>query len=58
MSPFAAEYMAKYGLGSVGGIQGAIKKLLSLDFIEKRDGLFVVVDPVFAKWLRHLKEGI
>jgi hypothetical protein len=57
MSPYAAEYMANYGLGSVGGIQGAIKKLFALDFIEKSDGLFKVVDPVFAKWLKHLKEG-
>ncbi|HAM50105.1 MAG TPA: ATP-binding protein [Nitrospiraceae bacterium] len=56
-SPYSAEYMARHGLGSVGGLQGALKKLMELDYIEQDRGVFQVVDPVFGIWLRHLKEG-
>ena len=57
-SLFSAHYMAWHKLGSVGGIQGALKKLINLDYIEKRDdGVFCVVDPVFALWLNHLKKN-
>lgn len=50
-NPFAVKYMARHNLGSYGGIQGAFKKLMSLDYIEKdNNGLYTVVDPVFAKW--------
>lgn len=52
--PYSSVYMAKHNLGSVGGIQGALKKLLDLDYIEKKDNTLQVVDPVFAIWLRHL----
>ncbi|MBA4416473.1 MAG: ATP-binding protein [Syntrophus sp. (in: bacteria)] len=56
-SPFSANYMARHGLGSVGGVQGALKKLINLDYIEKgEDGVFCVVDPMFALWLNHLKK--
>ncbi|MDP2798848.1 MAG: hypothetical protein Q8O60_03055 [Deltaproteobacteria bacterium] len=50
--------MAKYNLGSIGGVQGAIKKLIDLDYIEKVNGVLQVVDPLFSIWLRHLKGGI
>ncbi len=53
--PYSVNYMARHGLGSVGGVQGAVKRLLEMDYIEKRDKLFLVVDPVFGIWLRHLK---
>ena len=50
-NPFSVQYMFNHNLGSYGGIQGAFKKLLNLDYIEKRDdGCYYVVDPVFAKW--------
>jgi hypothetical protein len=54
-SPYSAEYMSRYSLGSIGGVQGAVKKLIALDYIENRDGTFYIVDPVFGIWLRHLK---
>lgn len=54
-SPFSAPYMAKHALGSIGGIQGALRKLTELDYIEKRNEVYVPVDPVFGIWLRHLK---
>jgi uncharacterized protein len=48
---FAVSYMFNHNLGSYGGVQGAFKKLLNLDYIEKRsDGRYYVVDPVFALW--------
>lgn len=53
--PFAAEYIARFSLGSVGTIQGAMKKLISLDYIELENGVYRIVDPVFGIWLRHLK---
>lgn len=56
--PYSAGYMAKYNLGSIGGVQGAIKKLIDLDYIEKVHGVLQVVDPLFSIWLRHLKGGI
>lgn len=55
-APFSAAYMARHNLGSVGGVQGGIKKLIALDYIEKRDGVFYLTDPVFGIWLRRLKE--
>jgi hypothetical protein len=53
--PFSSGYMASHGLGSVGGVQGAIKKLLDLDYIEKQNNIFQVVDPVFGVWIKSLK---
>ena len=53
--PFSMEYMGRHGLGSIGGVQGALRRLLELDYIERKDNLLVIVDPVFGIWLRHLK---
>lgn len=53
--PYSVDYMARHGLGSIGGVQGALKRLLELDYIERRNDLLVIVDPVFGIWLRHLK---
>ena len=46
----STEYMQAYRL-SIGGIQYARKKLEDLDLIENFDGLWRVVDPVFARWI-------
>ncbi|MEW6184776.1 MAG: ATP-binding protein [Thermodesulfobacteriota bacterium] len=54
--PFAIDYLARHGLGSIGGVQGALKRLLELDYIERKGKLLVIVDPLFGTWLRHLKE--
>lgn len=54
--PFAIDYMSRHGLGSVGGVQGALKRLLELDYIERKEKLLVIVDPLLGIWLRHLKE--
>ena len=53
--PYSVDYMARHGLGSVGGVQGALKRLSELDYIERKGNLLVIVDPVFGIWLRHLK---
>jgi hypothetical protein len=53
--PYSAAYMTTHGLGSIGGIQTAIRKLTSLDYIEVKEGIYQVVDPVFGIWLRHLR---
>lgn len=50
-NPFSVAYMFNHNLGSYGGVQGAFKKLLNLDYVEKgADGQYYVVDPVFAGW--------
>ena len=54
--PYSIEYMSKHGLGSIGGVQGALKRLLEIDYIEKRDNLFFLVDPGFGIWLKRLSE--
>lgn len=53
--PYSTEYMNRYNLGSIGGVQGAIKRLMDLDYIEKKNGVLQVVDTVFGLWLRHLR---
>ncbi|MGA1847581.1 AAA family ATPase [Deferribacter abyssi] len=53
-SPFAVEYMRKYNLGSISAIQNSIKKLQSLDLIEKKDSkLWMLVDPILEIWLKE-----
>ncbi len=54
--PYSVEYMARHGLGSIGGVQGALRRLLELDYIEKRDNFYVLVDPVFGTWLNDLMQ--
>lgn len=55
--PYSIEYMARHSLGSIGGVQGALKRLLELDYIEKRDNLYILVDPVFGIWLTRLTQS-
>lgn len=50
---FSVNYMKNHRLGSTGGVQGAIKRLLALDLVEKNDSsAWRVVDPIFADYLR------
>ncbi len=49
---FSINYMKNHRLGSTGGVQGAIKRLLALDLVEKNDNsAWKVVDPIFADYL-------
>ena len=51
---FSVDFMGTHNLGSIGGVQGARKQLEVLDLIEKgEDGVWRVVDPAFAVWLRR-----
>lgn len=50
-SIFSPAYMAKHQLGSIGGVQGSVEKLLELDYIEKQANTYKIVDPFFAQWL-------
>ncbi len=50
---FSVNYMKNHRLGSTGGVQGAIKRLLALDLVEKNDSsVWRVVDPIFADYLK------
>ena len=55
--PYSIEYMERHSLGSIGGVQGALKRLLELDYIEKRGNLYILVDPVFGVWLNRLTQS-
>lgn len=50
-TPFAADYLNRHRLGSLGGVQAAIKKLSEMDYLEKTPSGWKVVDPIFALWL-------
>ena len=52
-SIFAQEFIQRHRLGSIGGAQGAKKKMLSLDLIEFREQKWQIVDPVFVGWLKY-----
>ena len=45
----------RHDLGSIGGVQAALKKLRQLDLVEKDpDGRHQLVDPIFKMWLQKL----
>lgn len=51
---FSIDYMKRHNLGSVGGVQGAKKRLIALDLIEQDDAKkWNIVDPVFKIWLQR-----
>ena len=53
-SILSTSYMQKHNLKSVGGVQGALKRLQLLDYIDKDQGkTWYVVDPIFAIWLNQ-----
>lgn len=52
-TPFATAYLTRHRLGSLGGVQAAIKKLPEMDYLEKTSAGWKVVDPIFAHWLRQ-----
>jgi len=56
--PYSVSYMVTHGLGSIGGVQGAMKRLLELDYIERRNNTLRVVDPIFGVWLNRLKTSV
>jgi len=52
---FSVNYMKNHRLGSTGGVQGAIKRLLALDLVEKNDdSVWMVVDPIFKYYLEDI----
>ena len=56
-APFSTGYANRHRLGSLGGVQAAIKKLSELDYIVKEPAGWKVCDPAFALWLKK-KEAI
>ena len=48
-------YISRHDLGSIGGVQAALKKLRQLDLVEKgSDSRHQLVDPIFRTWLQQL----
>jgi len=54
-SPHSTAYLKRHNLSSPGSTQPALKNLLTLDYIEKRedDGCYHIVDPLFDLYLRQ-----
>jgi hypothetical protein len=51
----SSQYISKHDLGSIGGVQSAIKKLRQMDLVEIDAGSrYRAVDPIFSIWLRRL----
>jgi hypothetical protein len=48
---YSQAFLKEQGLGSLGGVQSAAAKLKALDYIELRNEHWMVVDPIFGKWL-------
>jgi len=49
------QYIHKHDLGSIGGVQSAIKKLRQMDLVEiDTDSRYRTVDPIFSMWLQKL----
>ncbi len=48
---FSQAFLVSGRLGSQGGVQTSLAKLLKLDVVEQREGRWRVVDPIFEKWL-------
>lgn len=50
----ASAYVAKWRIGSVGGIRNSLTKLIELDYVSREsDHVIRVVDPLFGIWLRR-----
>jgi len=54
----ANDYIRNHRLGSVGGVQHSARQIEDLDLIERDEesGLWRLVDPVFAMWLKMQAE--
>lgn len=49
-----SQFMSRHKL-TLGGIQSSQKKLVHLDLIEKKDGVWQIVDPIFGIWLARYR---
>lgn len=54
-SVMAKDYVIRHDLGSTTGIKHSLRQLDRLDYIEqnKESGMWAVIDPVFAAWLKR-----
>ena len=58
-SLFSSDYQQKHRLRTLSSIQNALKKLESLDYIEKdSEGVYRLTDPIFALWINSKSSDI
>jgi hypothetical protein len=50
-TPFSQVFTRTHSLGSTGALQNSLKQLEGLDYIERVDEYWRVVDPIFRQWL-------
>jgi len=53
LSPYEAEARAMAGLASASSAQRAVQTLLGRAILERKDNALGIVDPLFARWIRH-----
>jgi hypothetical protein len=55
VSPLSTTYLKRHNLSSPGSTQPALKNLIVLDYIERRDedGCYHIVDPIFDLYLKQ-----
>jgi len=51
--PYAFGFLSEHDVGNAATVRKSIDRLLDLDYIERENGVFRVVDPLFALWLRR-----
>jgi uncharacterized protein len=51
--PTAAAYLRRHNAGAASTVSWALAKLVDLDYIERNDRVYSLVDPLFAVWVRE-----
>ena len=49
---YSSDYLRDNQLGAASSVKMAAEKLIKLDYIETREGLWRTVDPILEKWVR------
>ncbi|MDI6792173.1 MAG: ATP-binding protein [bacterium] len=52
---FSSKFLQKYNLGAASSLQKTLKSLMEKDLIEKEDGVYVMADVFFKRWIRTLE---
>lgn len=51
--PLAAAYQSRHALGAASTVRWALNKLIDLDYVEKKEKTYTLVDPMFALWVKE-----
>jgi AAA+ ATPase superfamily predicted ATPase len=51
-SIYSSKYLRDNQLGAASSVKTAVQRLVKLDYIEKRGGVWRTVDPILEKWIK------